>query len=397
MKDRIGCYSARKKTLGTNPDCGIWKVARPMIRVLFVMLDLGAGGAELSLLELLKRLDRSRVKPSLFLLHRNGMHLDQIGADMDVSFGYEGNARMRYHMLSILKKAVSLGSRADVIVGSMEGMPTYVAWLAAKLLRKPIIGWIRTELDEYLTLLPGWNRRIARWLYPRCDAVVVPSTGCLHSLSRVTHIPASRLRTIHNAVDRSRVRALAAERLPAIGNTGQRRYVLGIGRLLNAQKGFDLLVRAHAAVRSRGINHDLVILGEGKDRLALEKLAHSLYVQDSLSMPGFQRNPFPWLQNARALVAPARVDGLGRIFLEAIALGVPVIGSPASGPTEVLNYGDFGIVVKHEDVDSLADAIASILLDDELHARYVKLSLERSREYAPMKSVRQWEELLQGV
>jgi glycosyltransferase involved in cell wall biosynthesis len=170
--------------------------------------------------------------------------------------------------------------------------------------------------------------------------------------------------------------------------------VLGIGRLRNAQKGFDLLVRAHAAVRSRGINHDLVILGEGEDRLTLEKLAQSLNVQDSLSMPGFQRNPFPWLQNARALVAPARVDGLGRILLEAIALGVPVIGSPASGPTEVLNYGDFGIVVNHEDVDSLADAIASILLDDELHARYVKLSLERSREYAPMKSVRQWEELL---
>jgi glycosyltransferase involved in cell wall biosynthesis len=366
-----------------------------MIRVLFVMLDLGAGGAELSLLELLKRLDRSRVKPSLLLLHRNGIHLDKIGTDMDVSFGYEGNARMRYHMPSILKKAVSLGSRADVIVGSMEGMPTYVAWLAAKLLRKPIIGWIRTELDEQLTLLPGWNRRIARWLYPRCNAVVVPSGGCLHSLLRVTDVPAARLRTIHNAVDRSRVRALAAERLPAWGEvTGQRRYVLGIGRLLNAQKGFDLLVRAHASVRSRGINHDLVILGEGEDRLTLEKLAQSLDVQDSLSMPGFQRNPFPWLQNARALVAPARVDGLGRIFLEAIALGVPVIGSPASGPMEVLNYGDFGIVVNHEDVDSLADAIASILLDDELHARYVKLSLERSREYAPMKSVRQWEELL---
>jgi Glycosyltransferase Family 4 len=153
-----------------------------MIRVLFVMMDLGGGGAELSLLELLKRLDRSLVKPSLFLLHRKGIHLDQIGTDMDVSFGYEGNGRMRNHMPSILMKAVSLGSRADLIVGSMEGMPTYVAWLAAKLLRKPVIGWIRTELDEYLTHLPGWNRRIARWLYPRCDAVVVPSEGCLHSL-----------------------------------------------------------------------------------------------------------------------------------------------------------------------------------------------------------------------
>jgi glycosyltransferase involved in cell wall biosynthesis len=170
--------------------------------------------------------------------------------------------------------------------------------------------------------------------------------------------------------------------------------VLGIGRLKNAQKGFDLLIQAHAVVRSRGIVHDLVIIGEGEDRAALENIAESLDVQDSLCMPGFQRNPFPWLQNARALVAPARVDGFGRIFLEAMALGVPVIASPASGPAEILNNGEFGILVNPEDVDSLADAIASMLIDDELHARYVKLSLDRSQYYSPRTPVRQWGELL---
>jgi glycosyltransferase involved in cell wall biosynthesis len=366
-----------------------------MIHALFVMMDLGGGGAELSLLELLKRLDRSRIEPSLFLLHRAGIHLDRIGADMDVSFGYGEDAFMRYHMPLILMRAVSLGSRADVIVGAMEGMPTYVAWLAAKLLRKPVIGWVRTDLDEHLEIIPGWNRHISRWLYPCCNAVVVPSQGALQSLLRVAHVPPERLHTINNPVDRSRVRALAMQDPPAgIENAGRKPYVVGIGRLKNAQKSFDLLIRAHAVVRSRGIDHRLVILGDGDDRLTLEQLAQSLHVQDSLSMPGFQRNPFPCLKNARALVATARVDGFGRIFLEAMALGIPVIGSPASGPAEILNSGEYGIIVNPEDIESLADAIASMLIDDEMHARYVKLSLERSRKYSPMKPVRQWEELL---
>jgi glycosyltransferase involved in cell wall biosynthesis len=366
-----------------------------MIQPLFVMMDLAGGGAELSLLELLRRLDRKRIAPSLFLLRRSGVHLDRIDAGIDVRFGCEAEDRLRYHLPSILIQAVRPGLRADVIVGAMEGLPTYVAWLVARLLRKPLIAWVRTDLDNHLDFLPGWHRRLARRLYPSCDAVVVPSPGAARSLLRVVQFPPERVRTIHNPVDRSRVRALAIEDPPAALATVLRKpYLLGIGRLNNAQKGFDSLLRAHAAVRGRGIDHRLVILGDGKDRVALEQLAQSLHLRDSLSMPGFQRNPFPWLKNARALVAPARVDGFGRVFLEAIALGVPVIGSPASGPAEILHDGEYGIIVHPDDIEALADAMASMLTDDWMHARYEQLSRERSREYSPGKPVRQWEELL---
>ncbi len=368
-----------------------------MIRVLFIMTDLGGGGAELSLLELLGRLDRRRIEPSLFLLQRSGVHLNRI-QNIKVCYGCEAGARIRNHMPYILLKAIVLGMRADVIVGSMEGKPTYVAWMAAKLLRKPVIGWIRTELSEYYRNFPGWASRMARWMYPRCTGVVVPSQGAADSISRMAQVSPARLHTIYNPVDPERARAQSIEARPAgMRELGQAHYMIGIGRLKNEQKGFDLLLRAHAAVRKRGIDHRLVILGDGDDRISLEQLARELNVQDSLIMPGFEPNPFPWLKDARALVAPARVDGFGRIFLEAMALGVPVIGSPASGPAEILDGGKYGISVGHEDVEALANAMELLLVDDEMHARYAALSLKRSQEYSPAKPVQQWEELLRAI
>jgi glycosyltransferase involved in cell wall biosynthesis len=369
-----------------------------MIHALFIMSDLGGGGAEISLLELLSRLDRKLLEPSLFLLKRDGVHLDRVRDDVALSWGCEGGSRYRYNLPLILRRAFKQGMQADMIVGAIEGLPSYVAWTVAKALRKPLVGWARTDLDEYLKSQPGWHYHVSRAVFSSCDAVVVPSDGSARSIQRIAEVPAARLHTIHNIVDPSKVVALASESPPefAVSLRGKP-YILGVGRLNNAQKGFDLLLRAHASVRQRGIDHNLVILGEGEDRPTLLQLARSLNVERSLFLPGFFRNPFPLFRAARALAAPARLDGFGRIFLEAMAIGLPVIGSPASGPAEILANGTYGVAIPHEDVGALADAMSSLLTDDQLHAHYAELSLERAYQYDPAFAVSLWEGLLCGL
>ncbi len=129
-------------------------------------------------------------------------------------------------------------------------------------------------------------------------------------------------------------------------------------------------MRAHAAVRRRGFDHNLVILGEGEDRALLQQLAASLGVEASVFMPGFQRNPFPFFRAAVALAAPSRLDSFGRIFLEAMALGLPIIGSTASGPAEILDHGKYGITVPPEDTVALSDALYALLADAGTHAHH---------------------------
>jgi glycosyltransferase involved in cell wall biosynthesis len=368
---------------------------RRTIRALFVMPDLGGGGAERSLLELLERLDRRRIEPSLLLLKRQGVYLDRVPEDVGFSWVCKSGTQLRYRMPFILRSALLQGAQSDVIVGAMETTATYVAWLAASILRKPLLGWVRTDLDEYLASLPGWHRWVARQMYPGCDAVVTSSGGSARSLQQSAAVSTAKLHVIQIPVNPEEVRALACEPLPAAGEMLRAKpFILGVGRLRNSHKGFDLLVRAHAEVRRRGIDHNLVILGEGEDRASLQRLAHSLELKDSVLMPGFQRNPFPFFRAATALAAPSRLEGFGRVILEAMALGLPVIGSTASGPAEILQQGRYGITVPAEDIGALGDAMYSLLADAGIHASYAQRSLDRVRDYRPEPIALQWDDLL---
>jgi glycosyltransferase involved in cell wall biosynthesis len=370
------------------------KVTRP-IRVLFVMTNLAGGGADRSLLELLERLDRSRIEPSLLLLKREGVHMDRVAADIEYSWVCESGSRLRYHLPAILRRALTQGARADVIVGGMETGATYLAWLAASALNKPLLGWVRMDLDEYLGLQAGWHRRVAQRLYPRCGAVVASSAGSGRSLQRVAQVAAEKLHIIPVPVNPDEVRALASEAPPPVLQALLAKpFIVGAGWLRIAHKGYDLLVRAHAEVRKRGIAHNLVILGDGEDRELLQQMARSLNVEDSVFLPGFQRNPFPFFRAAAALAAPSRQEAFGRVYLEAMALGLPVIGSTASGPMEILGNGKYGIIVPSEDVGALSDAIALLLSDAAAHAYYSQRSLARANEYRPETIARQWDDLL---
>ena len=369
-----------------------------MIRVLFIMSDLSGGGAERSLLDLLARLDRTRIQPSLFLLRRAGVHLARAPKDVELSWGCETHGRLRYHLPSLLLKVTARAAQADVIVGAMESTSSYVAWFVATLLGKPLVAWVKTDLDAYLGLLPHWHRWVAQQMYPRCDAIVIPSQGSLASITRIAGLCSEKLHILHNPVDLVEVRAMARTPLPAsLPRIFIKPTILGVGRLEIALKGFDLLIRAHAEVRSRSIDHNLVILGEGPDRAHLLALAQSLHVENSVFLPGFQINPFPFFKAAVALAAPARLDGFGRVFLEAMALGLPVIGSDASGPAEILDHGKYGIMMPPEDVSALAHAMYSLLTDPQLREHYAKLSLERAHDYCPDRLIPLWSNLLCGL
>ena len=365
------------------------------IRTLFVMSDLEGGGAELSLLELLGRLDRNLVAPKLFLVRCRGIHLDKIPGDLPSPTGWNGIGRLRTQLPFILPRALNQALRADVVVGAMECAPTYVAWLLAIVLRKPLIAWVKTDLDEYLKSLPSWHRSLSALVYRRCSAIVVPSPGSAESLQRVVHLDSPKLRVISNPVDPERVRALAQCSTDAhVRDLLPGPFLIAIGRLNNSQKGFDLLIRAHALAIDQGAAHHLMIVGEGPDRQALEALACSLRVEHSVIMPGFLSNPFSLLRKSLGLIAPYRLDGLSRVILEAFALAVPVVASRTSGASEMLNHGGFGILLDDDDVPSLARAMVTLLSDAQTHARLTQLSQARSSFYEPSRPARQWENLL---
>lgn len=136
-----------------------------------------------------------------------------------------------------------------------------------------------------------------------------------------------------------------------------RPVLLGIGRL-EPQKRFDRLVDAYAAA---GPAADLVILGEGDLRPALEAQVARLGLQDRVHLPGFVDNPAAWLRAAVGFVLSSDFEGLPTVLIEALAVGTPVVATDCpSGPREILDGGRHGVLVPVTDVDALSRAIGQL-------------------------------------
>src|SRR5689334_5795955 len=100
---------------------------RQPLRVLFVMGALDGGGAEKMVLQLLRELDRGRIQPALFLVWRRGVYLDNVPADVKLTWGLEGYQLVRSHGLKFLVRLLAAVRHSDVVVGGVELLPSYFA------------------------------------------------------------------------------------------------------------------------------------------------------------------------------------------------------------------------------------------------------------------------------
>src|SRR5262249_11152367 len=148
----------------------------------------------------------------------------------------------------------------------------------------------------------------ARW-YPRADAILAVSQGVADDLARTVGLPRDRIVVTHNPVWTDALEAAAGE--PVAHDwlrSGAPPVVLGVGKL-SPQKGFDVLLRAFARVR-RERSARLVVLGEGPQRRALERLARELGIAADVALPGFVANPFAWMAKCAVFALSSRWEGL---------------------------------------------------------------------------------------
>ena len=113
---------------------------------------------------------------------------------------------------------------------------------------------------------------------------------------------------------------------------------------------------------------------------------------------GWVENPWPVMASADVTVTASRWEGFGLAAAEALALGLPVIGSDCPGGLgEMLGYGEYGVVVPPEDPFRLADALALLADDASLRRELGEKALERAKEYAPSRVAERIVELAEEV
>ena len=142
--------------------------------------------------------------------------------------------------------------------------------------------------------------------------------------------------------------------------------LVSVGRIVE-QKGQAILVQAIARLLARGIEVDLVIVGDGPMRGDIEALIEQLGLRDRVRISGYLSNQgvCEELIGCRALVLPSFAEGLPGVFFEALALGRPVISTYIAAHPELIEPGVNGWLVPAGAVEPLVDAMAEVLKADQ--------------------------------
>jgi glycosyltransferase involved in cell wall biosynthesis len=209
-----------------------------------------------------------------------------------------------------------------------------------------------------------WQQRtsIGR-LYRFSQRVLVPSQGVAEDLSRYTGLSLEKIRVVPSPgiPDDLFNRVLPLPHHPWFQER-EMPVILSAGEL-GARKDFATLLRAFAILRARRPCR-LVLIGRGKQRDLLLKLADTLGISEDVDLPGFVENPYPYMAHADLFAFTSRWEGLGLVLVEALALGTPVVSTDCpSGPSEILQQGRFGQLVPVGDAEALASAMEAALED----------------------------------
>ena len=358
------------------------------ISLLVFLPHLSVGGAERVVVTLLKNLDRSRFDPTLVVIGDDkGPLTKDLPADLETIFLFK--KRVRASILDII--ALSRTRKPDIVFLGLSYLNLFVSmfrWVLPK--TTSVIGRetnvISLNNSQYkLTALWGLLYRI---FYRRLDHVICQSQVMQQDLLEAFAMPAERTSVIGNPVDIAAIRKLAlqGQRETAKELEPKRPHLVAVSGL-RPEKNLDGLVRGLALASNKNIS--LEIVGDGPERTRLLALVSELRLESRVIFVGFEANPYPLMAQCDALILASHNEGLPNVLLEALALGRPVIATPAGGVSRELLSGKKGCTLA---ASSSPEDIA-IAIDRWEKTTPVKVDPDIVMEFELQDIVQQYENL----
>lgn len=206
--------------------------------------------------------------------------------------------------------------------------------------------------------------------YVLADRIIVVSEAVKKHLTDQGIAP-EKIRVVYNGIDLKRFQPVADIRA-AKEKVGFKAddLVVGVTAHLTRKKGHRSFLQAAAIVASKMPNVKFLLVGEGREREALETQVRAARLMDRVLFAGFQDDVLPWMAAMDMLVLPTiEKEGFGRVLVEAGAMSKPVISTDIGGMAEVVSPGESGLIVPAGDVTELANAMVQLLEDEELRLR----------------------------
>ncbi|NJL62222.1 MAG: glycosyltransferase family 4 protein [Methylacidiphilales bacterium] len=252
-----------------------------------------------------------------------------------------------------------------------------------------------SEMAQHSAIEKLSRSQFLRWTYKMASAVVAVSDDIAVDLRNNFDI-SENIHVIHYGISLENVRNLSQKPVnhPWLHPERKHKVIVACGRLVK-QKGFNILIEA---IHKLSSEIKLILVGDGDEKDNLTQKIRDLNLQQRVDLVGYDRNPYRYIVASDAFVMPSLWEGLPIVLLEALSLGVPIIASDCpTGPKEILNHGECGVLVEPNNSQLLAREIEKLIFNPDLGQELSKRAIANSEKFAAEKSTNNYLNLIANL
>lgn len=366
-----------------------------MKKVLFLIHDLGQGGAEKVLVNLVNNMDRTKFDISVTTLLGGGVNEQFLASDIHYRAVFPKEFPGNSHIMKLLTPKqlhrLCVKEDYDIEISYLEG-PSARVVSGCMNPRTKLVTWIHSVQSSKKQLASSFRSiKEMQKCYGRFDKIICVSNYMREVLCETIPVR-EKSSVLYNTIESEEVIRKSLEEADEIEEDGKIRLV-SVGTLKEI-KGFDRLLRIVKKLIAEDYPIKLYLLGEGPLRSKLESYISENGLKNHVKMLGYQLNPYKYVSKCDLFVCSSHSEGFSTAVTEALLVGTPVCTVEVSGMKEMLGENnEYGVVTENEE-EELYYGIKRLLDDSALLEEYKQKAILRGKCFSVRNTVNALEEML---
>lgn len=270
-------------------------------------------------------------------------------------------------------------NRFDYVVPFLEGFSTNLV----KKVDTIKYAWVHTDLIDN-----NWcyKKDEINEVYKNYNKIIFVSKGILKKY-QMRYSTDNRFIAVHNMLDIDLIKKLSNE--STINEDNALFTIISVGRLEKV-KGYERLLEAAIRLNKDGFLFKVIIIGNGSLYDYLKNMIIENRMEKVIYLYGFQENPYKFINKADLFILPSLAEGLPNVLYEALILEKAVIATKNAGSLEVLNNGEYGMIVENS-VNGIYSGLKTVMESDaEYQALTVKAKKASQIVIEENNKIRNW-------
>ena len=366
-----------------------------MKKILFLIHDLGHGGAEKVLVNLVNNMDPTQFDITVMALFGGGVNEQFLASHIRLIVCHRKAIRGNSHIMKLFTPnqlyRYYIKEHYDIIASYLEGPSARIVSGCDDPDTK-LVCWIHRELKTRRFASASFrNYTEAKQCYQKFHQIICVSKTVKEDFTGLFPVD-KPIDVCYNTnecryiLDRAQEEIASGIYLPSEIN------LIGVGKILGS-KGFDRLARIQKRFKDEGYKTHIYVLGEGPQRSEIEKYLTDNNLVGSYCFLGYQTNPYKFVAKSDLFVCASHAEGFSTAATEALIVGTPVCTVEVSGMREMLGDNEYGIITDNDE-DALYEGIKDLLDNPEKLAHYKKKAIERGKRFSTEETVKAVEEML---